>query len=103
MRFVRLASALRACNASNKHTAVLDAHVMGWNAIVLVSWLALSCSAVKLPVVPRTNDVITAELAFTKRPSNVIADARNCAELAVTVSQGNLRTSEDHLLHRSPA
>jgi hypothetical protein len=101
MRFVRLSATFRAWNALNKHAAVLDAHVVGWNAIVFVPRLALSCPAVELPVMPRTNDVITAELAFAKRPPNVIADAGDRAKLAITVSQCNPGAPDDHLLHRS--
>jgi hypothetical protein len=101
MRLVRLAAALRTRIASNEHTAVLDAHVVDRNTILFVPRLAAACPKMELPVVPGTNDVFTGQIAFSKRPPDVTADAGHCSKLAITVGQRDLDVPDHHLLHRS--
>src|SRR5689334_14807162 len=99
MRRMRLAIALRAGNAPDEHATVLDAHIVHGNAVLFEARLALTGAAVELPEMPRTRNVIAVERPFPERAADVIADARDRAELAVPARERNARASQQHLSH----
>src|SRR5215831_20379721 len=67
----------------DEHAATLDLHRECRHAILFVSRLADTGTAMELPTVPRTSDVIAVETAFAERPTDVVADIRHRTELSV--------------------
>jgi len=100
MRLVRLAAAFRAGNASNEHPPVLNAHVVGRDAILFVPRLALTRPVIELLVIPGAHHVVAVECALPEGPSDVVADAGDRAEQTTLIRQRDRRTPENHLLHR---
>src|SRR5205807_5662019 len=69
-------------------------------AIVFESRLALAGARVKLPVVPRADDVIAVEPSVAERTADVIADAGDDAELTVEVRDRKFVAPYDDRLQR---
>src|SRR5262249_21426599 len=83
MRLVRRFGAPRRRRDVDEHAATLDLHRECRHAILFVSRLADTGTAMELPTVPRTSDVIAVETAFAERPTDVVADIRHRTELSV--------------------
>src|SRR5262245_39361986 len=83
MRLVRRFGAPRRRRDVDEHAATFDLHGECRHAILFVSRLADTGTAMELPTVPRTSDVIAVETAFAERPTDVVADIRHRTELSV--------------------
>src|SRR5262249_42778842 len=68
---------------STRPLSTLALHRECRHAILFVSRLADTGTAMELPTVPRTSDVIAVETAFAERPTDVVADIRHRTELSV--------------------
>ena len=95
---MRFLVALRRALEIDEQSSVLDARLITRHAIVFESRLALAGARVKLPVVPRTDDVIAVESSVAERTTDVIADAGDDAELTVEVRDGKFVAPYDDRL-----
>jgi len=84
VRRVRELVALGGGLGAHQHT---PAHVVPRDTVGLETRLALARHAMELPVVPRARHVVAFERALAERPADVVADARERAELAVATGQ----------------
>lgn len=100
MRLVRQAAALRLLCFADQHPAVFDLDVMRRDVIGFVTRFTLTGAPMKLVVMPGADDVVAIERAIAERAADMIADARNRAELAVLEGQRDAFRSDAEFLHR---
>lgn len=84
----------------DEHPAVLDTNLLHWDAVRFEAGLALLGPAVEFPIVPGAHHIVAVERAFTERPADVVADARDRAEFTVLEYQRDPAATQQHLLQR---
>jgi hypothetical protein len=57
----------------HKNAAVLDLDGISGYAIVFEAWLASPAAAVKFPIMPRADNIIAIQPAFSERPTDMVA------------------------------
>src|SRR6516164_9077965 len=83
MRSVRCFDTPRRRRDVDEYAAAFDLHREGRHTILFESRLPDAGATMELPTVPRTNDVIAVETAVAERPTDVVADVRNCAKPSI--------------------
>ena len=70
---MRLPVAFAASIEIYKNAPVRDLDGISGDAIVFETWLASPAAAVKFPIMPRADDIIAIQPAFSKRPTDLVA------------------------------
>src|SRR5262249_47729382 len=78
--------------------AAFDLGSIAWHLILFVPRFSLTSFMMKLPIMPRTDDIVAVEGTFTQRATHMITDPGDRSKRAVFVSQRDSRFSEGNFL-----